>query len=139
MIKEAEQFAEADKKKREEAEIRNQADSLVYTTEKTKSDLKDKIPADLLAKLDAALKELKDAIAGTDTEAIKQKSENLTNILKDIGTVAYQQAAAASSASSNPSSAGSSSTTSSPDGAGGGQRVVDAEYKVDQDSTQNKD
>ena len=49
MVKEAEEFAESDKKKREEAEIRNQADSLVYTTEKTKSVLKDKIPADLLA------------------------------------------------------------------------------------------
>jgi molecular chaperone DnaK len=138
MIKEAEQFAEADKKKREEAEIRNQADSLVYTTEKTKADLKDKIPADLLTKLDAALKELKDAIAGTDNEAIKQKSDALSTVLKEIGTVAYQQAAAASSASaSNASTGGTSSTSTSQTGEG--QKVVDAEYKVDQDSTQNKD
>jgi len=138
MIKEAEQFAETDKKKREEAEIRNQADSLVYTTEKTKADLKDKIPAELLTKLDAALKELKDSMGGADTEAIKQKSEALSNVLKEIGTVAYQQAAAASSASSNASTGGASSASTSSQ-TGGGQKVVDAEYKVDPDSTQNKD
>ncbi|MDA4129334.1 MAG: molecular chaperone DnaK [Thaumarchaeota archaeon] len=134
MVKEAEQFAEADKKKREEAETRNQADSLLYTVEKTKSDLKDKIPADLLTKLDNASKELKDAMAGADMDTIKQKSEALTNVLKEVGTVAYQQAAAA--AASTASSAGS--TTSSTDGSSG-QKVVDAEYKVDQESGPRKD
>lgn len=137
MIKEAEQFAEADKKKRDEAEIRNQADSLIYTTEKTKSDLKDKIPQDLLSKLDAALKELKDSMGGTDSELIKQKTEALSNVLKDIGTVAYQQAAAAQNASSSNASSGSS-TSSSPGQATQGPTVVDAEYKVDQDSSSQK-
>jgi molecular chaperone DnaK len=134
MVKEAEEYAEVDKKKRDEAEIRNQADSLVYTTEKTKSDLKDKIPADLLTKLDNASKELKEALAGSDTDLIKQKSEALSNVLKEIGTVAYQQAAAAS-ASSASSGAGTTSQSADP----GDQKVVDAEYKVDQDSTQKKD
>ena len=121
MVKEAEQFAEADKKKKEEAEIRNQADSLLYTVEKTKSDLKDKIPQELLTKLDAASKDLKDIISGTDVEAIKLKTEALTNVLKEIGTVAYQQAAA-SQASGTKSESGDA-----------GQKVVDAEYKVDQE------
>jgi molecular chaperone DnaK len=129
MVKEAEQFAEQDKKKKEEAEIRNQADSMLYTVEKTKSDLKDKIPQELLTKLDAASKELKDVIAGTDIEAIKQKTEALTNVLKEIGTVAYQQAAAASQATSSDQSGKTDST---------GQKVVDAEYKVDQDQNQQK-
>jgi molecular chaperone DnaK len=122
MVKEAEQYAEQDKKKREEAEIRNQADSLVYAVEKTKTDLKDKIPSDMISKLDVATKELKDSLSGTDIDAIKQKSDSLSNVLKEVGTIAYQQAAAAGG--------GSKSTESSaPE-----QKVVDAEYKVDQES-----
>ena len=119
MVKEAEQFAEADKKKKEEAEIRNQADSLVYAVEKTKADLKDKIAPDLLARLDASAKELRDALAGTDVETIKQKTESLGNVLKEVGTMAYQQA----SQSKSPEDA------VPPDQE---QKVVDAEYKVDQ-------
>jgi molecular chaperone DnaK len=129
MVKEAEQYADADKKKKEDAETRNQADSLLYTVEKTKSDLKDKIPSDLLSKLDASSKELKDAAAGTDIEVIKQKIESLSNVLKEIGTVAYQQASAASTAT--PSSG------SQPSGAEE-KKVVDAEYKVDQEGNQSK-
>jgi molecular chaperone DnaK len=136
MVKEAEEYAEADKKKREEAEIRNQADSLVYTVDKTKSDLKDKIPADLLTKLDNASKELKDAMAGADIDMIKQKSEALSNVLKEVGTVAYQQAAAASAASATSSSGGSTTSSGAEDS---GQKVVDAEYKVDQETGQKRD
>jgi molecular chaperone DnaK len=127
MVKEAEQFADADKKKKEEAEIRNQADSILYTVEKTKADLKDKIPAELLTKLDNASKELKDIMGGADTEAIKLKTEALTNVLKEIGTVAYQQASA-----SQATSSGQAGQTES------GQKVVDAEYKVDNDQNQQK-
>ncbi len=129
MVKEADQYAETDKKKREEAEIRNQADSLIYTSEKTKVDLKDKIPQDLLSKIDAAVKELKDALAANaDIETVKQKSEALSNVLKEVGTVAYQQAAAASASSSTASG---SQTPSDAGTQGTGQKVVDAEYKVD--------
>ncbi len=131
MVKEAEQFAEQDKKRKEEAEIRNQADTLIYTSERTKTDLKDKIPSDLASKLDAAIKELKDALAGQDIELVRQKSEALSNVLKDVGTMAYQQAASSAAASS------SSSQTPPPTGGQGeqeaGPKVVDAEYKVNQD------
>ena len=130
MIKEAEQFAEADKKKKEEAEIRNQADSLLYTVDKTKSDLKDKIPEDLLTKLDNASKELKDAMAGADTELVKAKIESLSEVLKEIGTVAYQQAAAASAASAE------SKGEQGKDAGGPEQKVVEADYKVDGDPGQ---
>jgi len=128
MMKEAEQFAEADKKKREEAEVRNQADSLIYTVEKTKSDLKDKIPQDLVTKLDEATKKLKDSLSQQDIEQIKKEIEGVNNILKEVGTIAYQQAAAAASAQSSTPSAEKSSSSTGPQ-----QKVVDAEYKVDED------
>ena len=94
MIKEAEQFADQDKKKREEAEMRNNADTLIYTAEKTKQDLDEKLSDDQKASVDKAVSELKDALAGTDTETIKTKSESLTKILQEVGTAVYQQVAA---------------------------------------------
>jgi molecular chaperone DnaK len=136
MIKEAEQFAEADKKKKEEAEIRNQADTLIYTVEKTKTDLKDKIPQDLVTRLDDATKKLKDTLAGKDADAIKKEIEAMNALLKEVGTTAYQQAAAA--AASTASTGGSNTSSSSSAGSQGyssnqdsGQKVVDAEYKVE--------
>lgn len=94
MVKEAEQFAEQDKKKREEAELRNTADTLIYTAEKTKKDLGEKLAKDQEKQIDTAVSELKDAAAGTDVESIKAKSENLTKILQEVGTAVYQQVAA---------------------------------------------
>jgi len=93
MIKEAEQFSEQDKKKREEAEIRNNADTLIYTAEKTKKDLGEKLAENQKTNIDKAVLELKDAIAGTDMEVIKTKSENLTKTLQEVGTAVYQQVA----------------------------------------------
>ncbi|MCW4052222.1 MAG: molecular chaperone DnaK, partial [Candidatus Bathyarchaeota archaeon] len=94
LIKEAEQFAEQDKKKREEADLRNNADTLIYTAEKTKKDLGEKLAKDQEKNIDEAVSELKDASAGTDMDLIKAKSENLTKILQEVGTAVYQQAAA---------------------------------------------
>lgn len=94
LIKEAEQFAEQDKKKREEADLRNNADTLIYTAEKTKKDLGEKLAKDQEKNIDKAVSELKDASAGTDMDLIKAKSENLTKILQEVGTAVYQQAAA---------------------------------------------
>jgi molecular chaperone DnaK len=94
LIKDAEQFAVQDKKKREEAEIRNNADSLVYTADKTKKDLAGKITAEQTSKIDAAVSALKDALASNDMAQVKAKSEELQKVLQEIGTVIYQQAAA---------------------------------------------
>jgi molecular chaperone DnaK len=94
LIKDAEQFSDQDKKKREEAEIRNTADSLVYTADKTKKDLADKITQEQTSKIDAAISALKDALASNDMTQVKAKSEELQKILQEIGTVIYQQAAA---------------------------------------------
>ncbi|HSV50435.1 MAG TPA: molecular chaperone DnaK [Candidatus Acidoferrales bacterium] len=94
LIREADQFAEQDRKKKEEAETRNTADSLLYTAERTKQDLTGKISAEDTAKVDAAVTELKNALAANDMAVVKTKTEGLQKILQDIGTKIYQQAAA---------------------------------------------
>ncbi|MCL2643540.1 MAG: molecular chaperone DnaK [Candidatus Bathyarchaeota archaeon] len=94
LIKDAEQFAEADKKKKEEAETRNTADSLVYTAERTKQDLADKLSSEENTKIDTAITELKNALASNDMTQIKTKSDELQKVLQDVGTKIYQQAAA---------------------------------------------
>jgi len=93
MVKDAEQFTEQDKKKREDAELRNNADSLIYTSEKTKKDLAEKLTDDQKTKIDTTVTALKDALSGTELEKIRTKSEELTKILQEVGTAVYQQAA----------------------------------------------
>jgi molecular chaperone DnaK len=93
MVKDAEQFTEQDKKKREDAELRNNADSLIYTSEKTKKDLAEKLTDDQKTKIDTAVTALKDALSFTELEKIRAKSEELTKILQEVGTAVYQQAA----------------------------------------------
>ncbi len=119
MIKDAEAFAEQDRKRKEEVETRNQADSLVYQTDRTLKDLEGKIePADK-DRAEAAKKDLQNALAGNDLEAIKQKAEALSQALYTITTKAYQQAGA----QANPQAGGTGQ-------AAGGDKVVDAEYEV---------
>ncbi len=93
MMKEAEEFAEEDKKRKEEAEIRNNADSLVYTAEKTKKDLADKLGKEQVEKIDKAIGELRETLSGKDIEKIKIKNEELAKVLQEVGTAVYQQAA----------------------------------------------
>lgn len=93
MINEAEQFAEQDKKKREEAEARNNADSLIYTANKTKKDLGDKISKDQVDRIDSKVKELEEALSGKDVEKMKSKSEELAKVLQEVGASVYQKAA----------------------------------------------
>jgi molecular chaperone DnaK len=127
LIKDAEQFAEQDKKKREEAELRNNADSLIYTAEKTKKDLTDKLTQEQTGKIDAGVTALKDALASNDMVQVKAKSEGLQKILQEVGTVIYQQAAAEyEKQKGQPSQEPSASS-----GGTGKEKVVDSEdYKV---------
>jgi molecular chaperone DnaK len=127
LIKEAEQFAEQDKKKREEADLRNNADTLIYTAEKTKQDLGDKLTQDQKYNVDAAVSALKNALAGTDADKIKVKSDELTKILQEVGKVVYQQAAAEQAKQKEQPSEGGAPPESGPSG----DKVVDSEdYKV---------
>ncbi|WP_321422888.1 molecular chaperone DnaK [uncultured Methanobacterium sp.] len=91
-IKEAEQHADEDKKRQEEVEIRNNADSMIYTAEKTLDELGDKVQADQKTKIEGLVKELREVIGGDDLEAIKAKTEELTKVVQEVGAAIYQQA-----------------------------------------------
>ncbi len=138
MVKDAEQFAEQDKKKREEAELRNNADSMVYTAERTKKDLADKLTAEQNAKIDTAVAALKDALAKVEFAAIKAKTDELSKVLQEVGTVIYQQAAAQAQAEQQAQTGqqgqGQSGAQEPPQGEASGpseEKVVDSEdYKV---------
>jgi molecular chaperone DnaK len=116
MIREAEQFAEQDRKKREEAEARNNADSLIYTAEKTKTDLKDKLGKDDVEKIDKGISALREALGGKDVSKIKEKTDELAKVLQQIGTAVYQQV--------------SRQAPPPPKTEKQGNKVVDADYKV---------
>jgi len=123
LVKEAEQFADQDKKKREEAELRNNADNLVYTAEKTKKDLEAKLTQEQKNSIDTAVTALKDALASNDLGQMKTKSDELTKVLQEIGTTVYQQAAADYAKQKGQTSG----QTPPPDG----NKVVDSDdYKV---------
>jgi molecular chaperone DnaK len=110
--KESEQFAEADKKKLEEAELKNEADNLIYAAEKlVQHDLKDKIKPDQTEKMNKAIQDLRNAITTNNIDEIKNKTQALKNITGEISSEAYRQASAAQTVSEP--TAGSSN----PDGA----------------------
>ncbi|MDP7981805.1 MAG: molecular chaperone DnaK [Conexivisphaerales archaeon] len=112
MIKEAEMYAEQDRRRLEEANLRNEADSLLYSVEKVKSELGDKVGADRVKALDEAAKKLREALAGKDLDAIRSALEGLKKAVAEVGTAAYQGAEQrVGSATGGPTSAGSSERT----------------------------
>ena len=126
MVKDAEQFAEQDKKKREEAELRNNADGLLYTAERTKKDLADKLNQEQTGKVDTAVSDLKDALASNDMAQVKTKADELQKVLQEVGTVIYQQAAAEQAKQKAQASQEPSASSGTDD-----KKVVDSEdYKV---------
>lgn len=97
--KESDNFAEADKKKKEEAEVKNEADNLIYAAEKlVREDLKDKIKPEQADRVNKAAQELKDAIASNNIDDIKTKTQELKNIVGEVSTEVYRTAGAASAA-----------------------------------------
>ena len=101
--KESEKFADADKRKKEEAEVKNEADNLVYAAEKlVKQDLKDKIKPEQADKVNKSGQELKDAIASNNVDNIKAKMQELKNILGEVSAEAYKAAGAPSASTSTP-------------------------------------
>jgi len=93
MVKEAEKYREADKRRKEEVELRNQADSLVYTSEKTINELGEKISKDQREKVEQAREKLKKSLEGKDIAKIKEDMDALTKALHEISAVVYQEAA----------------------------------------------
>ena len=128
--KESEQFAEADKKKLEEAELKNEADNLIYAAEKlVQHDLKDKIKPDQTEKMNKAIQELRNAISTNNIDEIKNKTQALKNITGEISSEAYRQASAAQTVSEP--TAGSSN----PDGASTGPQGPAVNQEGRQDSS----
>ena len=124
-VKDAERFAEEDKKKREEIDIRNGADQMVFQTEKALGELGDKVDAGEKADVEAKLNALKEALKGTDTEAIKAKQEELQKAFYAISEKVYKQAAEAQQAAGQQPGAGAAGNG----GSTGDDGVVDADFK----------
>ncbi|MCX8131003.1 MAG: molecular chaperone DnaK [Clostridia bacterium] len=133
-VKEAEKFAADDKKRKEEIEIRNNADSMVYQSEKTIKDLGDKLGADDKTKIESEVNNVKEALKGTDTEVIKKATEALTQAFYDISAKIYQQNPGAHGnpgAGFDPNAGANPGAGFNPGaGAGGAENVYDADYKV---------
>jgi molecular chaperone DnaK len=106
MIKDAEAHAEEDQRKKEEAEIRNTADSLAYQTETLLKEQGDKVPAEDRTKMEDALKALKDSLSGADVDAVKVAHENLINVSQEFTKRLYQNAQAQQSADAPGAAAG---------------------------------
>jgi len=100
MMAEAEKYAEDDRKRREEAEVRNRAETLAYTTEKFLAENADKVPDDIKSEVEASIAELKKSLEGTDTEAIRVASENAAQVSQKMGTAIYAQSQQAADAQS---------------------------------------
>jgi molecular chaperone DnaK len=128
MVKDAEAHAEEDRRRREEAEVRNTGESLVYQTEKFLSDNADKVPGDLKTEVEDAVGALKSALNGADIEAIKQATDRVAQSSQKLGSAMYANAQSAGDAGQG---AGAGATGAS---AGGADDVVDAEI-IDEDES----
>ena len=126
MVKDAESHAEEDKKRKDEIEVRNQVDSLAYSTEQTVKDLGDKVPEDQKKAVEEAVAEAKTALDGSDIEAIKKAGEKLTEVGQKLAEIVYADAQTQTAGNN-----GAEGNPSEPD-------VVDADYEVvDDDKNQN--
>ena len=128
MTKEAESHAEEDKKKREVVDLKNQADQLIYSTEKTLKEHGDKVSAETRGNIENAANNLKEAIKGEDADAIKKAIENLGEAGQELGKTLYEEAAKKQAAS-----APADQSAPPPEGEvkrKGGDDVIDAEFEA---------
>ena len=132
-VKEAEQFAAEDAKRKEEIDTRNQADQMVYQSEKAIEEMKDKLDASEVSELEAEVNQVKEALKGTDTEAIKNATESLTQAFYNVSEKMYQQTGA-QGGQPGPDMGGANFGGQQPGGQsagnGGNDDVVDADYTV---------
>jgi molecular chaperone DnaK len=129
MVKDAEEYAEEDRRRREEAEVRNQADSLVYSTEKFLGENEDKVPDDIKSEVRESLAEVKKALESNDTDTIKAASEKASQVAQKMGSAIYAQAQAQQAAQSG-------SADGSTDTPAGDDEVVEAEIVDEGDASE---
>ncbi len=130
MTKEAESHAEEDKKKREVVDIKNQADQLIYTTEKTLKEHGEKVSSDTRGKIENAINNLKEAIKGEDADAIKKAIENLGTTSQELGKVLYEEAAKKQATSAPTDQASQAPPPEGEVKRKGGEDVIDAEFEA---------
>ena len=129
-VKEAEQFAAEDAKRKDEVDTRNQGDQMVYQTEKTLEEMGDKIPASDKAPVEAALGKLKETLKGSDTQAIKDATEELTKAFYAVSEKLYQQSGAQGQPGPDMGGANFTGGNNTQGGNDAGPDVVDADYTV---------
>ena len=133
-IKDAEAHASEDKKRKEEIEVKNNAESLVYNSQKTLDDLGDKISGEEKAKVETEIENTKKALETNNVETIKEATDKLTKVFYEISEKLYSQANANGA---NPNAAGANAGTEGPKTDANGN-VYDADYKVEDDNNDNK-
>jgi molecular chaperone DnaK len=126
MVRDAEQYAEEDRQRREEAEVRNRADTLVYTTEKFLAENAEKVPDDVKSEVESAIGDLKKALEGNDTETIREATEKAATASQKMGSAIYAQAQAEQQASGGAEGAAGAAGEGST-GGDSDNDVVDAE------------
>ena len=129
-VREAEQFAAEDARRKEEVDTRNQADQMVYQTEKTLEEMGDKLDAGDKANIEGELNKVKEALKGTDTQAIKDATEGLTKAFYAVSEKLYSQAGA----QPGPDMGGAAGGATGAANNGGDDNVVDADYEVVDDN-----
>jgi molecular chaperone DnaK len=136
MTKDAESHAEEDKKRREVVDLKNQADQLVYSTEKTLKEHGEKVSAEIRGNIENALNNLKEAAKGDNGDAIKKAIENLSSTAQELGKILYEEAAkktGTGAAAGGAEAAGQTEPKEGPRKAKGGDDVIDAEFEATED------
>ena len=125
MRKEAEQHAEEDRRLKELVEVRNNADNTAYSAEKLLKDLADKVPAEIKEKVEDGIKKVREILDSEDVEAIRKASENLSELIQQVGAAAYQQPESAAGEGTETEAAGDEDNQTPPEG---DEDVVDGEF-----------
>ena len=131
MVRDAESHAEEDKKKKELVEVRNEADTLIYSIEKSLTDYGDKISESERADIQSAIEEAKKAKDGEDVQAIRNAMQKLSNVSHKLAEEIYKKAGAqgAGGAQPGPESGAGEQAGGESGGSTGGEKVVDAEFE----------
>jgi molecular chaperone DnaK len=128
MVREAESFADEDKKRREAAEAKNNAEGLIHSTERQLAEHGDKVDESLKSEIQAAIDEAKSAVEAGDPETMKAKASALAQVAMKLGQAIYEKEQAAGASAAGAGEAGAAQGGAGEGGAGGGEEVVDAEF-----------
>ena len=130
MTKEAESHAAEDKKRREVVDLKNQADQMIYQTEKQLKEFGDKVPAEVRSKIESAMNNLKETVKGDDGEAIRRSLDNFNNEIQQLGKVLYEEAAKKQAAAGAAKGAEQAPPEEGQVRRKGGDDVIDAEFEA---------